>query len=375
MTKRIVLTLVVALAVFGAIFGYKFSSIRRAQAAAANRRPPPTTVTAAPAVQETWRASLAAVGNLESFRGITVRTEIEGRITRVAFESGAAVQAGDVLVEFDTATEAAQLKGLEARSRLAVINLERQRDLRANNTIAQVDLDAAEAEAAEAAAAVEELKATLAKKRIVAPFAGRLGIRQVNPGQFLAKSDAIVALEAVDPIYADFGLPQQDVTQLKPGLAVRVTLDAFAGREFAGTVEAVNPRISAETRNVRVRAVLPNADETLRPGMFARVEVLLPEEPTVLVLPATAVVYSPYGDSVYVVTEQKTAEGQSQLVAQQQFITVGPKRGDQVAVVKGLKAGDRVVTSGQMKLRNGAPVRIDNSVVPTNDPKPTPAES
>jgi membrane fusion protein (multidrug efflux system) len=376
MIKRTVLTLIVAIAVFGAIFGYRAQKDHKAKTAAAGRRPPPATVTAQPAATETWRSSLNAVGNLESFHGITVRTEIEGRIAQVPFESGAAVQAGDVLLELDSATETAQLKGLEARARLAEVTLERARELRKNNTNPQSELDAAEAAHAQALAAVDELKATLAKKRIVAPFAGRLGIRLINPGQFLNKGDAVVALEAVDPIYVDFGVPQQDITQVKPGLVVTLSLDAFPGRQFTGKIEAISPRVTQETRNVRVRGVVENKDEALRAGMFARVEVQLPEERSVLVLPTTAVVYSTYGDSVYVVADEKLPNAEKpQLVARQVPVQVGAKRGDQVSILQGIKAGDTVVTSGQVKLRNGSPVQINNAVIPPNNPAPKPAES
>lgn len=371
MNKRILLTAVVALVVLGAIFGFKYFQIRQANAALAARKPAPATVTTAPAVQEKWRTTLHAVGSLESFRGITIRSEIEGRIVRVAFDSGARVQAGDVLVEMDTMAESAQLISNVASARLAELNLQRARELRQNSTNTQADLDGAEAAAAQAAAAIETTKATLAKKRIVAPFAGRVGIRQVNPGQFLNKADPVVTLEATDPIYADFSLPQQDVTQLRTGLPVKIGVDAFAGREFDGVIEAIDPRINGTTRNLRVRARLPNSDETLHPGMFVRVEVVLPEENEVIVLPATAIVYSPYGDSVYVVAK----DDKGVLAAQQRFVRVGPKRGDQISLLGGVKAGEEVVTAGQGKLRPGSPVTINNSIVPANNPAPKPAES
>ncbi|WP_069961010.1 efflux RND transporter periplasmic adaptor subunit [Lacunisphaera limnophila] len=371
MNKRILLTAVIALGVLGAIFGFKYLQIRQAKAAMAARKPAPAAVTTTPAVQETWRSTLHAVGSLESFRGVTLRAEIEGRIVHVGFESGARVQAGDVLVELDSQAETAQLRSNEATARLAALNLVRARDLRENSTNTQADLDTAEATAAQTAAATEATKATLAKKRIVAPFAGRLGLRQVNPGQFLNKADLIVTLEASDPIYADFSLPQQDVTQLRPGLPVKVSIDAFADREFDGVVEAIDPRINETTRNLRVRARLPNPDEALRPGMFVRVDVVLPDERPVVVLPATAIVYSPYGDSVYVVAKNE----QGVLAAQQRFVQVGPKRGDQISLLGGVKPGEEIVTAGQGKLRPGTPVTVNNSVVPTNNPAPKPAES
>jgi membrane fusion protein (multidrug efflux system) len=370
MNQRLVLTVAIAIAVLAAIFGYRNLQDRRARAALAGRKPAPATVTTAVAVPESWRTTLSAVGSLESFRGVAIRAEIEGRIVRVNFDSGARVKAGDVLVELDTATEVAQLHSNEASARLAQLNLERAHELRRNNTNTQADLDAAEAQAAQTQAAIDSTRATLAKKRVVAPFDGRVGIRQVNPGQFLNKGDAIVTLEATHPIYADFTLPQQDVTHLRPGLAVKVRVDAFPEREFAGTVEATDPRVSATTRSVRVRAVLPNEDEALRPGMFAHVDVELPDEQRVIVLPATAIVYSPYGDSVYVVAKENGTT-----IAQQRFVEVGPKRGDQIALRKGVAAGDEVVTAGQGKLRPGTPVTVNNTVVPTNNPTPKPAES
>jgi membrane fusion protein, multidrug efflux system len=371
MNKRILLTAVIALGVLGAIFGFKYLQLRQAKAVMAARKPAPATVTTATAAQEKWRTTLHAVGSLESFRGITIRSEIEGRVVRVAFDSGVRVQAGDVLVEMDSAAETAQLSSNEASARLAGLNLERARGLRQNSTNTQADLDAAEATAAQAAAAIEATRAVLAKKRIVAPFAGRVGIRQVNPGQFLNKADLVVTLEATDPIYADFSLPQQDVTELRTGLTVKLDVDAFPHREFSGVIEAIDPRVNGTTRNLRVRASLPNPDETLRPGMFVRVDVVLPEENEVIVLPATAIVYSPYGDSVYVVA--KDDKGTS--VAQQRFVKVGPKRGDQISLFGGVKAGEEVVTAGQGKLRPGTPVTVNNTVVPTNNPNPKPAES
>ena len=371
MKKRILLTVLVALGVIATIFGAKYHQIRQARAAMAARKPAPATITTAPAVLEKWRTTLHAVGTLESFQGVTVRSEIEGRIVRIAFESGERVPAGAELVELDTAFETAQLHSQEAAARLAELSLTRARELQSNNSNAKADLDAAEATAAQAAAAIEATRATLAKKRIVAPFAGRLGIRQVNPGQFLNKGDAVVTLEATNPIYADFALPQQDLIELKHGLTVEAKVDAFQDRTFAGTVQTTDPRISNATRNVRARAVLPNPDEVLRPGMFASIEIQLPEEREVIVLPSTAIVYSPYGDSVYVV--EKEANGL--LVAQQRFVQVGPKRGDQIALLGGVKPGEEVVTAGQGKLRPGTPVTVNNTVIPSNLTAPKPAES
>lgn len=373
MKKRVFLVTLIALAVAGGIFGYKYYTVRKAMAAMANTKRPPATVTTAEATPQNWAHTLSAVGTVESHQGIVLRSEIDGRIIRLNFDSGAVVKPGDVLVELEADTESAQLKSLEAAARLAAAQLERARELRASNTNTAVEFDTAEAQHAQSLSAIEGLKATLAKKRIVAPFAGTLGIRQINLGQFLNKGDTLVTLEAVNPAYVDFALPQQELPRLRPGLAVRVQIDAFPGRVFQGTIEAINPRVSEVTRNVRLRAIVPNPDETLRPGLFARVTVELPGTEPVLELPATAIVYSPYGNSVYVV--KSAGQDSGQLVVEQRFITTGARRGDQVAIVKGLKAREQVVTSGQMKLRNGVPVVVNNTVVPANSAQPTPAES
>lgn len=371
MNKRFFLTAVIALSVLGAIFGYKAMQLKAAETGKTGRKPTPVTVATAKAVQENWRTTLHAVGSLESFRGVSIRAEIEGRIVRVAFDSGARVNAGDVLVEMDTVTEAALLRSNEASALLAEANLVRARELREKGTNTEADIDLAVASAAQTAAAVETTRATLAKKRIVAPFAGRVGIRQVNPGQFLNKGDLVVTLEATHPIYADFTLPQQEIPRVRPGLPVEVRVDAYPGRLFAGEIEAIDPRLNGTTRNLRLRAVVPNTEEALHPGMFVQVDIRLPEETTVVVLPATAIVYNPYGDFVFVVSK----DDQGAIVAQQSFVKTGSKRGDQISLLGGIKAGDEVVTAGQGKLRPGTPVKIDNTVVPSNDPAPKPQES
>lgn len=371
MNKRILLIVLVAIGVLGAIFGFKHLQNRKAQAAQAARKPVPAAVVTAQASAEKWRTTIHAVGALESFQGVVLRSEIEGRVLRVAFDSGAPVQAGDLLVEMDVSSETALLRSNEANAKLAQLNLERARGLRGNEANTAADLDAAEATAAQAEAAIEATKSTLAKKRIVAPFTGRLGLRRVNVGQFLNKGDEVVTLEDTDPIYADFSVPQQEATALKAGLPVVVTTDAFPGREFTGTIEAIDPRVSDATRSLRIRASLANPDETLKPGMFARVEVQLPDEREVVVIPATALVYSPYGDSVFVVAK----DDKGGLVAQQRFVQVGPKRGDQISLLSGISAGDEIVSAGQGKLRPGSPVTVNNSVTPGNNPAPKPAES
>jgi membrane fusion protein, multidrug efflux system len=366
MKIRSLLIVVVALAVFGAIFGFKFRAMQKAQAAMAAMKPQAVTVSVAAAHEETWPNTIPAVGSLASFRGITVKSELAGTIRRVAAESGAVVAAGDVLVELDTSVESAQLAGLEAQAKLAGINLGRARDLRAAGTNTPNDLDTAEATLAQARSAVDQLRATIAKKRIVAPFAGRLGIVLVYPGQFLGSGDPLVVLETIDPIHVDFSLPQQELGRLATGLPVRFTVDAYPGQSFEAKITAISPRVSDATRDLDLRATLANPGEKLRPGMYARVEVVLPATERALVLPASAVVHNPYGETIYVI---------EQGVAHQRFIKTGPSRGDLILVLSGLKPGEQVVTSGQIKLRNGSEVRIDNSSAPTAEAAPQPQES
>jgi membrane fusion protein (multidrug efflux system) len=365
MKTRIILTLIVAVAVFGVIFGYKYLAIRRGMAAQAAMVRPPTTVSATPARENSWPNTLTAVGTLASYRGIMVKTELEGVIRHIAFESGATVAGGDLLVELDPTVEVAQLAGLEAQEKLAVANHERAQDLRANGSNTAADLDAAEAALQLTRSAVDQLRATIAKKRIVAPFAGRLGIALVYPGQFLGKAESIVQLETMDPVYADFTLPQQDIGRVAAGQQVQVSVDAFPGRVFEGTITAIAPRVSEATRSISLRATVANRDEVLRPGMFGHVEIVLPATERAIVLPTAAIVYNPYGNFVYVVEDN---------VARQRFIQTGAQRGNLIVVLSGLKPGEPVVTSGQIKLRNGSPVRIDNTVTPSADPAPKPSE-
>lgn len=365
MKTRLVVPVVIALAVLAAIFATKFHAMSLARAAQAAMVRPATTVSATAVREETWPNTIAAVGALASYRGVTIKTEIEGLVRRVAFESGATVVDGQALVELDDSVEAASLPGLEAQARLAHTNLLRARELRAQNTNSPVDLDAAEATAALTAAAVDQLKATLAKKHIAAPFPGRLGIALVYPGQFLAKGEAVVRLETLDPIYADFSLPQQELARVAVGQGVAVTVDAYPDQACPARVIAIAPRVNDATRTFDIRAELANPGERLRPGMFARIEVVLPATPRALVLPSTSVVHNPYGETVYVIEDG---------VAHQRFIRTGPQRGDLVQVTQGLKAGETVVTSGQVKLHHGSTVRIDNSLAPLAESAPKPKE-
>lgn len=334
---------------------------------------PPEIVTADTVRKTNWPNTITATGSLVAVQGVTVSVELSGKIVGIAFESGERVEAGDLLLNIDVSAETAQLRSAEAAAKLAKINLDRNRDLRANKTVSQADLDTAEANYKQATAQVDNVRAAIAKKTLRAPFAGQLGLRQVNLGQIVNQGTPVVTLQTIDPIYVDFSLPQRQFPLLTPGTEVRVTTDAARDKEFIGKIIAVNPEIDQMTRSVRVRVALSNRDELLRPGMFANVEVLLPNETEVLMIPATAVLYAPYGDTVFVIDEQADpTSGEKRLVLRQQVVRLGKTRGDFVAVTAGLKEGEQVVTSGVFKLRPKMAVVIDNTLAPDARMAPTP---
>ena len=320
---------------------------------------PPETVTSAKVDAVKWVASREAVGTLVAVRAVTVASEVPGTVRELGFESGAFVRRGDVMVRMDTSTEEAQLASAEAEAALAKSNLGRTRTLRGQNAATPADLDAAEARFNQSSANVAVLRATIAKKTIHAPFDGRVAIRQVELGQVLSPGTAIASLQSINPIHADFWLPQQVLADLRVGMQARLRTDVFPDQNWNGLVTTVNPEVDLATRNVRVRATFPNSDGRLRPGMFANVDVLSPDERPALVIPATAVIYAPYGDSVFAI-EQKD----KQLVAHQKFVRLGERRGDLVAVVTGLNAGEEIVSSGAFKLHNGSTLVIRNDLAP-----------
>jgi membrane fusion protein (multidrug efflux system) len=364
------------LAVAGPLFLVKTSQFKAMGAAAAAMVPPPTIVTATPAVEQKWERRLSANGSFAAVQGVTVAAEVPGKIVRIAFEPGATVNAGDVLVQLDTSTEEAQLRAAEATAALGRANFERARELRRNNTNSPAELDAADAQAKQAAAQADTIRAVIAKKSIRAPFAGRLGLRFVNLGQILREGDAVTTLQTLDPIFLNFSLPQQRLALLAVGVAVRATSDAAPGTVFPGSVNAISPEVDPVTRNVRVQATVSNQAGRLRAGMYATVDVVLPEQDQVLAIPVTAVLYAPYGDSVFVVEEKKDEKsGKTVQVLRQQFIRVGAAQGDFIAVVSGLKAGETVVTSGVFKLRAGIPVVIDNKLAPPAQLAPKPGNA
>jgi membrane fusion protein (multidrug efflux system) len=350
----------------------QFKAMAEAGAAAAAAMPP-TTVTASPAAEQKWENLFTATGSLVAVQGVTVGAEVPGKVIKIGFEAGSRVKEGDLLVQLDSSIEVAQLQAAEANAALAQANFNRARELRETNTNSLAELDAAEAQAKQAAAQVENFRAVIAKKTIRAPFAGRSGIRLVNLGQILREGDSITTLQTLDPIYVNFSLPQQRLPQLIEATTVRVTSDAAPDRVFDGRINAISPEVDMATRNIRVQATINNGDEHLRPGMFANVEIVLPTHTNAIAIPATAVLYAPYGNSVFVVDEKTNEQtGKVEKVLRQQFVRLGGARGDFVDVIDGLKTGETVVTSGVFKLRGGMPVVIDNKLAPDAQLNPKP---
>ncbi len=370
MKKRIVVVILGLVVLIGVLFAVKAMQINAMIDQGKKAVPPPETVTTAAAGAESWETALTAVGSLTAVQGVTVAAELPGKVVDIAFEPGARVKKGDLLVRQDTSSEEAQLPGALAQANLARTVLSRDAEMLANHIISQADYDAAVAGYGQAVAQADTIRATIEKKTIRAPFGGRLGIRQVNLGQMLREGDSIVTLQSLDPIYVNFTLPQQQLPRLRPGLPVRVTCDALPGLAIAGSITTVNPLVDAETRNVQLQATVANPAEKLRPGMFVNAAVVLPARQAVLAIPATAVLYAPYGDSVFVVADDKLRKGGK--VVRQQFVRLGRKRGDFVAVTDGLAEGETIVSTGVFKLRNGQAVVVDNRMAPPfrKDPKP-----
>jgi membrane fusion protein (multidrug efflux system) len=372
-TKQWVVAIAGLLLTIAVLIGIKAGQIGSMIKAGKAFVPPPEAVTSAQAEATEWEATRAAIGTLVAVRGATLGSELAGLVREIGFESGASVKRGAVLVKLDTSTEEAQLEASVADASLARISLERARTLRKGGANTQADLDAAEARARQTEATVAGLRATIAKKTIRAPFDGRIAIRQVELGQVVSPGTAIASLQSVSPIHADFWLPQQALAELKVGQRARLRTDAFPGSSWDGEITTVNPEIDVATRNVRVRATFLNADGQLRPGMFANVEILSSERRPVLLIPATSVIFAPYGDSVFAIEEKREESGKATAVARQKFVRLGERRGDFVEVTSGLSAGATIVSTGAFKLRNGASVLVNNALAPQAElaPKPT----
>lgn len=371
MTRKILVGLLIALVLGGVLATVKVLQIKMMITAGANFAMPPETVASAVAQEEQWPDLLPAVGSVSAEQGTLVAPEIAGTVTEIPVESGATVQAGDLLVRLDASTEEAQLRAAEAQAELAKINTDRSRALRVDKAVSQAELDQAEATLKQASASADAIRAAIAKKNLRAPFAGKLGIRLVNVGEHVEVGKGLISLQALGRVFVDFSLPQQELAHLQTGLKVHARVDAYGTNEFSGELVAINPELDATTRNVRLRAKFANADELLRPGMFVRVEVVLPDEKRVLTVPLTAVIAAPYGDSVFVI-ERSLVKGATNLVVQQKFIRSGTSKGDFIVVETGLKVGDRVVTAGAFKLRNGMSVVENNDLAPKASETPLP---
>jgi len=358
--------------VVGSIAALKVRALHAVRDRMARMAVPPPTVSTEIAPATVWRREFHAVGSLAAVQGVTVSCQIEGPVALVSFDSGRHANQGDILIQQDVSTDKAQLVGLEAQAELAQLTLIRAKDLREKNTNSQAELDSAEAQSRSAASLVDALRALIEKKTVRAPFSGLLGIRQVNLGQYLPAGGPVVELQSLDPIYVNFTLPQQVVGDLHAGQTVRLNVDAYPHTAFEGRINALNSKVDSDTRNIQVQATVANHDERLLPGMFATADVVLPAQDRFVTLPESAIVYNPYGNAVYVITRIRTEAGGEVLTARQQFVTLGETRGDLVAIVKGVNAGDEVVTAGQLKLHNGSPVIVNNSVQPPVDPAPTP---
>lgn len=373
MLKRMFLVLGLLLLVIAGLGFVKYRQFQSFKAAGASFAPPPTAVTTTVAKRETWPATLQVIGTAGAIQGVTVSADLPGTVYKIHFDSGKAVQAGDILVELDTRQERAQLAAAESDRDLARINYGREQQLVKEGVVPKTEFDNAFAQQKSTEARVGEIQATIDRKTIRAPFSGILGIRQVNLGQYLAAGQAIVPLQSLNPIYVNFGIPQQESPRVQVGRTIEVTSDELKGVHFSGHVTAVDSVVDQTTRNIQVQATVPNPNGRLRPGTYVQVSVGVGAPRDVITLPASAISYAPYGDSVYVVSNDKDPQGNR--TVRQQFVKIDGSRGDQVAVVSGLNTGDEVVSSGAFKLRNGAPVQVNNKVQPPNSPKPNPEES
>jgi membrane fusion protein, multidrug efflux system len=369
--------LVLFAALVSALGFVKFTQIQAliAKAKSGAFAPPPTAVTTEVAKRTQWRPTLESVGTVAAVNGVTVSTDLAGIVRDIAFESGNKVRAGDLLTHLDTTQEEAQLHQAESDRDLAVITLKRDKDLLEKHAIAQSDYDNAQSVFLRTQAAVDQFKALIARKTLRAPFDGVVGIRQVNLGQYLKEGDPVVTLQTFDPIYVNFSLPQQDLAKISVGEPVALKVDAFGDRTFGGKITAINSLVDQATRNVQIQATLSNPDWLLRPGMFAKVSVLMSNLQNVIAIPATAIHYAPYGNSIFIVAEMKDQAGKPYQGVREQFIKLGQPRGDMIAVTAGLEPGEVIVTSGVFRLRNGMPVIINNKVKPDEELAPNPADS
>jgi membrane fusion protein, multidrug efflux system len=374
MKKKIFIAIAIVAAIFVVLGGIKAWQIHAMIAFNNAFVPPPETISSAIAHEEQWQDTLTAVGSVDPQNGVTLAPEVPGTVAQITVPDGSVVAKGDLLIKLDTSSEEAQLRSAEAQTELARLNAERTKTLRAGNTVSQSELDQAEETFEQDAANADVIRAAIEKKTIRAPFAGRLGIWQVNVGASVDARRPLVSLQSLTPVYVDFSLPQQNLSQLTAGLAVQVMSDAYPGQKFDGVLTAINPDLDAATRSVLLRATFENTNQLLRPGMFVRVAVELPDVKPVLAIPSTAILSAPYGDSVFLIEPQVTG-GVTNLIVQQKFVRTGRSHGDFISVESGLKAGDKVVTAGIFKLHNGVSVQENNEDTPKPSLSPKPSDS
>jgi membrane fusion protein (multidrug efflux system) len=375
MTKRMVLMLVIAGVIFGGIFGFQAFKSRMIKKYLSSQGVPPQTVSTIKATMQEWQPELSAVGTLRAARGADLAPEVAGVISAIHFRSGEEVKTGAPLVQLNAAADIAQLETLKAAAELAELTYRRDQSQLKVQAVSQATVDADAANLKGARARVAEQQALVDKKNLRAPFAGRLGLRAVDLGQYVAPGTKLVTLQALDPVYVDFSVPQSALAGIRSGLKVSATADALPGERFEGTINALDAKVDPATRNVQVRAALSNPGHRLLPGMFVAVTVDSGAKERRLTLPQTAITFNPYGNTVFVVEDKgKGADGKPRLVAAQRFVSTGATRGDQIAVLSGVKEGETVVSAGQLKLRNGTPILIDNTVQPADNPAPRPQD-
>jgi membrane fusion protein (multidrug efflux system) len=370
--RRLALTVVLVLLLIGAIVGVKVLLVMRQMGSF--KAPVPPTVTTMTAQLMDWRNQIETVGNLRAWRGTDLSTEVAGQVRTVKFRSGQNVGVGDVLVELNADAEKAQLAAMEAAADLARTTLARDRGQLAAHAVSQATIDADESDLKSKTAQVEQQRAVIEKKLIRAPFAGRTGITTVNPGQYLNAGDKVVTLQSIDTLLLDFNVPQRELGRVGLGAEIAAGVDAWPQRVFGGHVTAISPAVDTGTRNVQIEASVNNPKHELLPGMFAKVQLFVGSQERHITVPQAAVAFNPFGATVFVAESVKNEKGETVLTAKQTFVTTGATRGDQVAILTGLKEGDVVVTSGQLKLKSGASLRVDNKVVPRDDQSPTPQE-
>ncbi len=374
MAVRIIVTFLGLALIVGILAGVKVSQFQAMAAMGESMSPPSEVISTVPVQATQWEQIRRSVGTLEAKRGVMITAELTGRVDQILFDSGAVVEKGALLIEQNIETEAAQLRSAEASLALAKANLKRSKDLFKKRVVSQSQLDAADAEYKAAQAQVENARVTLERKSIRAPFKGKLGIRQVNVGEDLAPNQPIVSLQTSDPMLVNFSLPQKDLSVTRLGLEVRLQSDAVPGRVYKGTITAINPEVNARSRNVLIQATLANEDGLLLPGMFASVDIVMPEKRQVTYVPLTAIQYATFGDSVFVIESENSESGETTYTAQQQFVQLGQSQGDYIEILKGLTEGQVVASAGLFKIRNGAPVAINNDIAPSYEQSPNPLD-